>query len=384
MRSTTHVLLLALLITGLVACGGGTSYQPVDPPDELGAFAVGHMSFTVTDAAREDRPLLVDIWYPVDAADAQDTPKTIYPLQPPIGLESEVAVDELPVSARQNQSLLVFSHGYGGINTQSIDLMETLASHGFIIASPEHTGNAQSSNTDTFDEAAANRVPDVSFIIDSLLARNKDSQDPFYQRIDELSIGVVGHSFGGMTAIGMAAGWAGAEADPRVVAIVPISAVIDAELQNDPRTSPNAGFDAQQLGSITVPVMLIGGTEDTSVPIGNNVLAFQQITNAPKIYKVDVIGANHTHFASVCAIGDLLIEMGITKDSWEGIGAGDLIAPYEATCTGDVFPIDEATRLQNLYVVSFFKRYLEDQIDYEQYLIKDYADSEPAIDFSVR
>jgi len=378
------VFLFAWLVTGFVACGNGTSYQAVDPPDKLGAFSVGHMSFNMIDATRDDRPLPVDIWYPVDAEDAQDTPKTIYPLSPPIGLESEVAVDELPVSARQNQTLLVFSHGYGSINTQSFELMETLASHGFIIASPEHTGNTQSSMTDSFDEAAGNRVPDVSFIIDSLLARNKDTQDPFYQRIDELRIGVVGHSFGAMTAIGMAAGWAGAEADPRVVAIVPISAVIDPELQSDPHSGPNAGFDAQQLADVVVPVMLIGGTEDTSVPIGNNEIAFEQMKNTPTVYKVDVIGANHTHFANVCAIGNMLIEMGITQDSWEGIGAGDLIEPYQSTCTGEAFPIDEATRLQNLYVVSFFKRHLLDQIDYDQYLIKDYAASEPAVGFSVR
>ena len=358
--------------------------QRVVPPKQLGAFGVGHMSFTSVDAGRDDRSLLIDLWYPVDAGDAQDSPRTKYPLGGGMGLESAVAVDDLPVSARQNQTLLVFSHGYGGINTQSVELMEALASHGFVVASPEHTGNAQASLTDEFDEAAANRVPDVSFVIDTMFARSRDPKDTFFDRLDENRVGVAGHSFGGMTALGMAAGWAGAAPDPRVAAIAPISAVIEPKLQSEARSGPNAGFDAQQLASINVPVMLVGGTEDTTVPIGNNEIGFEQITNAPRVYKVDVIGATHTHFANVCAIGNHLIELGLGRETWANIGAGDLLEPYEVTCGPDAFPIEEATRLRNLYVVAFFKRHLLDEAAYDQYLGTEYADEEPAIAFSVK
>jgi len=369
---------------GLAGCGGGTKWAPVDPPDQPGPFAVGYEAVEWVDADRADRVLPVEIWYPVDPADAEGRDPVTYPLGPMIGLQSEVAVAGAPVSDRQDQTLLVFSHGYGGISNQSIGLMEALASHGFVVASPEHTGNAQSSMTDDFDTAAANRVPDVMFVIDSMLARGSDAQDAFYQRLDPDRVGVVGHSFGGMTAIGAAAGWAGGGPDPRVAAIVPISAVIDGTLQEGHREGPNAGFTAEQLATIELPVMLLGGTADENVPIENNDLAFEQMSNAPVVYQVGIVGANHTHFASVCTIGDLLIEMGIGMDSWEGIGAGDLIAPYQATCTGDAFPIEQATRLQNLYVVAFFKLHLLGLDDYEQYLTKKAARREPAIDFRVR
>ena len=384
MNSTFRAVLLASLVTGLIACGDDDHAEPVDAPDALGAFAVGHAFFTPVDAARGDRPLPVDLWYPVDAEDAQDSPRTKYPLAAGIGLESKVAVDGLPASRRENQTLLVFSHGYGGINTQSVELMETLASHGFIVASPEHTGNAQSAITDSFDEAAANRVPDVSFLVDTMIARNRDPEDDFYARLDEGRVGVVGHSFGGMTAIGAAAGWAGAPPDARVAAIAPISAVIDAELQSDPRTGPNAGFNAQQLSRIVVPVMLIGGTADTNVPIGNNAIAFEQMTGAPRGYRVDIIGANHTHFANVCSIGNLLIDLGLTPDKWPAIGAAALIEPYESTCGPGAFPIAEAIRLPNLYVVSFFKRHLLNQEGYARYLATEYAEREPAVRFYVK
>ena len=384
MTSVFRLLLLFVLAGAIGACGGGDP-EPVDAPDLLGPFAVGHTSFTPVDASRDDRSLLVDVWYPIDAEDVQDAPRTTYDLAAGIGLDSEVALDGLPVSARQNQTLLVFSHGYGGINTQSVDLMEALASHGFIVASPEHTGNAQPSFTDEFDVAAANRVPDVSFVIDTMLARSRDPEDDFFDRLDESRVGVVGDSFGAMTAIGMAAGWAGADPDPRVAAIAPVSGVIDPGLQSDPRSSPNAGFDAEQLASITVPVLLVGGTEDTTVPIENNEIAFDQITNAPKVYKVDVIGATHTHFANICAIGNMLIDdLGLDQEVWPDIGAEALLEPYAVTCSPEAFPIEEAIRLQNLYVVSFFKRHLLDQKGYDQYLQEEYADSEPAIAFSVK
>lgn len=376
--------LLLLLLLGACSSGHEEAEQPVEAPDQLGSFAVGHSAFTPVDEARGQRPLLVDLWYPVDAADAQAEPPTSYPLAAGIGLESEVAVDDLPVSSRPQQTLLIFSHGYRGINTQSTALMEALASHGFIVASIEHTGNSQASQDDDFDTAAANRVPDVSFVIDTMIARSNDSQDPFYNRIDGQRVGVLGHSFGGMTAIGTAAGWAGAQPDPRVAAIMPISAVIDGDLQQDERTGPNAGFSAASLATVTIPVLLMGGSEDIDVPIENNGIAFEQMANAPAVYRVDIQGANHNHFANVCAIGELLISLGLTQDMWPDLGAQDLLEPYALTCTPDVFAIDEVIRLQNLYAVAFFKRYLLGQVGYDQYLGAGYAATEAAIEIQVR
>ena len=378
--------LVCMFAATLLACSDSSNQinTPIDAPDSLGTFGVGHTAFTAIDEMRDNRSLLVDVWYPVDPGDRQESSPTSYPLAAGIGLVSKAAVDDVPVSSRENQTLLVFSHGYGGTNTQSVELMEMLASHGFVVVSAEHTGNAQSSNTDSFDEAAANRVPDISFLIDTMIDRSEQAGDSFYNRLDGQRMGVVGHSFGGMTAVGMAAGWAGASPDHRVAAIAPISAVFDAELQSDTRTSPNAGFTAAQLASITVPVMLIGGTKDANVFIENNGIAFEQMTNSPKVYKVDIIGATHTHFANVCAIGNLLIELGITQDIWPAIGAQELLEPYAITCSEEAFPIEEATRLQNLFVVSFFKRHLLDDTGYDSYLSSQYAQSEAAAEVSVR
>ena len=338
------------------------------PADELGSSAVGHTMFTVVDSAREDRELLVDVWYPVDAVNAVSEPRTEYPLQGGLTLPSELAVDDLPVSSEGTRALLVFSHGFGGINTQSTQLMEALASHGFIIASPEHTGNTALDRSD--DMPAEKRVPDVSFIIDTLFERSNTPGDAFEGRMDESKVGVLGHSYGGSTAMGTVAGWAGADPDPRVKAIGVIAGGVG-----------NNSFSEEVLADVTQPTILLVGTLDPGA-LANHQYAFANMPNAEALFKVEVTGANHTHFANICDIGNRLISLDITQDQWDALGAAALLQPYNDTCTEDVFPIAEAHRLQNLYMVAHFRRFLLDQVGYNQFLTAAYADAnEAAVSF---
>ena len=347
---------------------GGSGGSGGAPADELGSSAVGHTMFTVVDSAREDRELLVDVWYPVDAVNAVSEPRTEYPLQGGLTLPSEVAVDDLPASSEGTRALLVFSHGFGGINTQSTQLMEALASHGFIIASPEHTGNTALDRSD--DMPAEKRVPDVSFIIDTLFERSNTPGDAFEGRIDESKVGVLGHSYGGSTAMGTVAGWAGADPDPRVKAIGVIAGGVG-----------NNSFSEEVLADVTQPTILLVGTLDPGA-LANHQYAFANMPNAEALFKVEVTGANHTHFANICDIGNRLISLGITQDQWDALGAAALLQPYNDTCTEDVFPIAEAHSLQNLYMVAHFRRFLLDQVGYNQFLTAAYADAnEAAVSF---
>ena len=161
--------------------------------------------------------------------------------------------------------------------------------------------------------------------------------------------------------------------------MLPISAVIDAELQADDRPHDSAGFTAVALATIAQPVLLLGGTEDISVPIDNNALAFDWLTGAESVVRADITGANHTHFANVCDIGCLLIEMGITIDLWPALGAGDLVEPYADTCAEDAFSITEAIRLQKQLAVSFFRLHLLDEVDYGWWLSEESAAQEQAL-----
>lgn len=380
-RARQSAIALVYLALGLFAMGcsdtnsvdGGatlTAEQPVDAPDKAGPFSVGHVRMEFIDVFRGNRVLPADIWYPAEEEDTVDASSTIYPLQGPLGIESELSFDDVPVATGAKYGLLVFSHGFGGTNTQSTALMEHLASHGFVVVSPEHTGNTASDSSDP--NARVKRVPDVSFMIDSLLGLNEVAGDRFFETIDANKIGVLGHSGGGFTAIGAAAGYIDTPADTRVKAIMPVSAAIA------------GSYTAEDIAAITVPVLLLGGTLDTSVPIELNDFAFDALVNAPRVAQVDIVGATHTHFANICDIGNWLIDNGLPQDVWPAIGAAALIGPYLTTCSEDALPLERVVRLQNLYATALFRFYLNGESGYEEFLTQEYADSEPDINFKVR
>src|SRR5690606_23903054 len=139
--------------------------------------------------------------------------------------------------------------------TQSTYLTEALASHGFVVASPDHVGNT----TDDVGVASGIGLPqarsafdrprDVRVVIDRILAA--DAEDPWVA--DPRHIGVTGHSFGGLTSMLVAQEVDGEPFDARVDAI---AAVAPASPQSD-----------EALRSITVPMLLVGGTLDTTTPI---------------------------------------------------------------------------------------------------------------------
>lgn len=373
-----------------------------DAPGETGPWAVGHRRLSSVDSSRLNgqrclggtkdgractvdsqcpggtcsvgRSLPLETWYPIDPADAFG-PFTGYSLSGVATLASSLAHEAAPVSTAGPRPLIVFSHGHGGIAIQSTRLMEQLASHGFVVVAPSHTGNTQADDTAIpptnvpIAQAMLDRVPDVSFVIDHLLARNTTIDDPFFGRIDGLNVGVTGHSLGGFTALAVKSGYQGILPDARVDAILPIApaatAISDAELAN-----------------VTVPTLFLTGTLDPL--LAEEIRAAGLIQSSPFNYRADVIGATHTHFANICDIANALISAGFPPASWGSIGAGALVAPYNATCIPPAFPVDEATRLQNLYATAFFRRHLLGQVGYDPILTTAHAQAnEPAIDFIV-
>ena len=374
------VIISALLVGSNSGCNRQTLQDHIRnlEPDSYGLSEVGNFHYEVQ--APNDRRLSVQTWYPVADQDVGDGLLASYPLRGPLSLPAKIALAEAPV-APGTHHLIVFSHGYGAVNTQSVELCETLSSHGFIVASVEHIGNSANDDSLSFDEAAAIRVPDVSLVIDSMFARNQTPDDRFEGRM-EAGVGVIGHSFGGMTSIGMGVGWAGAPADPRVRAVFPVSAVIDKDQQATHREGSNAGFSAERLSRMTIPVLFMGGTDDRDVSIVNNALGFERVVNAPLAYQASIRGAGHTHFANICEMGNFLSSIGIGQWLWGVIGASKLKAPYDETCSKGSYPIAEAVRLQNLYAVSFFKFTIAQDDSYGSYLTKAWAAAnEPDIEF---
>ena len=349
----------------LLACGLLPQLAiAVDDPNATGPWNVGHTEFDIVDAIRANRTLPLDVWYPVDATDWTGT-FAVYALLAGLGPISDLARTDSIVSNSGPWPLIVFSHGFGGLNVQSTHLCEHLASHGFIVVAPEHTGNTQADMSSP--DPAADRYPDVAFVIDSMAQKNTTPADPFFGRVDTTDVGVAGHSYGGLTATMMASGFGTDPPDTRVTAIMPVAA-------------SNGILSDAQLTSVTIPTLLMVGTLDGLQ--SETIRSFNLMSSAPNLFRVDVIGANHTHFANVCDIGDWLISIGIPKENWESVGAGALIPIYEATCEPPAFSIDEATRIQNLYAAALFRRHLLGEAGYDTYLTESYAlANEPDIDF---
>lgn len=362
LAAASLALLLALPMAGLPAAA-----ESAPVPSQPGAFAVGHESFTLVDPSRRevyngvlrDRALSVDVWYPVSPASAVG-PFAFYPFQVfTLGFNSPVAREGAPPVPNVARPLIVFSHGSGGISVQSTVLCETLASHGFVVAAPNHAGNTASDaffgTGFPFATTARNRPRDVSALITKMIARSRDPGDRLYRVVNPFQIGVTGHSFGGFTALAMASGYAEVPADPRVRAIMPIAPA--ARLLSD-----------AELARITVPLLVLIGSEDSTTPAEPNArISFEQPASR-RVYRADIVGAEHNHFGSVCSISDVLFSYGSPESFVKSVVPG-----YEETCGPGAYPIAEAERIQALYAVSFFRRHLMQDSRYEPYLDLPYA-----------
>lgn len=361
-RKLSVGLVLAVTV-GFVSPGTADAVpRPAAPPapDVTGPYAVGRTTIEISDPARDGRTLTVDVWYPSDAEDVVGTPKSVIDLLV-TSTESPLAYADPPVSDDSEFPLVVFSHGSGGIRFQSWFLSEHLASHGFVVAAPDHAGNtaldAAFGTTTPFATTARNRPLDVSFVIDQMLARDATAGDRFGGTIDEDRIAVMGHSFGGFTALAMASGYGDIPADPRVDAIVPIA--------------PASGLlSDDELGQVTVPMLLLGGTSDTTTPIVPNTTRPWELTSSSPRYRVDVDRAGHSSFTNICDLLALLIDAGLPPALLAA-----LIANAEDGCAPDLQPIEEVQRLTNLYSVAFLERVLNDDGRYQRFLTHGYARS---------
>jgi predicted dienelactone hydrolase len=206
-----------------------------------------------------------------------------------------VVVWGLTEDAASNASpLVIFSHGDGGCATQSSFLTQSLAEAGYIVIAPNHadarcgkrkgkTGrrnDAGESADPAFrdpeswtDEAHANRRDDVQAILDAAIS------DPRFP-INPDQIGLVGHSLGGYTSLGLAGGW-DSWRTPSIRAVVALSPVCN------PFTSTTG------LGGVGVPVQFQGGTRDAGVtPSVRRANGCYDQTPEPASY-VEFKGAGH-------------------------------------------------------------------------------------------
>ncbi len=336
---------------------GDTSAEPMWLG--LGPYAVGHTSSTL--AMIDDRVARVQWWYPAEAA---GKPVGLADLEPP-GAEHDVLVglvDAAPepctrkvlgsgadVTALAGDAwpLVVFSHCSNCTRYSSSTIAEQLASWGFAVVAPDHVDNTVFDDLDGSSVGVspgflATRGDDLTRVIDAIAADGEDVPAGVRGRLDATRLGVMGHSFGSVTA-----GWV-AERDDRVRAVVSIAAPME-----------NPLLPGVSIAGIDVPVLMLLAQEDNSIlEIGNNLIRNNfDDANSP-VWLVEFIDAGHWSFSDLC---------GLVAGFSPGCGDG-----VRQTVPGEPFTyVDiEATRARAAdWATTFFAAYLLEDAGAQGWLV---------------
>jgi predicted dienelactone hydrolase len=202
---------------------------------------------------------------------------------------------------------------------QSFDLTEFFASHGWLVAAPDHTGNTfRDLGTEMSPDLIFLRPTDVSAVLDHL--ENLPGDHPLAGRSGD-DVVVAGHSFGGYTTLAVAgAELAGvedalAECDAGTLPDYVCDALTEERVELaregflDTRVdlaipiAPGAGVVfAEGVADIDVPVLLITGKADATTTNPSEGDPIWAALDGPDDLRVDIERAGHFSFTSVCDV----------------------------------------------------------------------------------
>lgn len=256
-----------------------------------GSPPVGRASGLVVDGARGDRLLPVECWYPIEPAAA--VAPTVYELLPGTGFVSAGAHDAPPAPGRA--PLVLFSHGRTGTRIAYTLLCEALAAIGCVVISADHPGDTlidfalEIAVDDATNERQ--RVDDARLLLDAALGLEAGVPDAVRAAIDPERVAVSGHSYGGYTALGLAAGAFG-EPDGRVRAVVGLQAYTRALTDAD-------------LARVGVPTLLSVAARDATTPPAVDADRPWALLDTPDTVRIDVADAAHQACSDVGLYAEL-------------------------------------------------------------------------------
>lgn len=270
-RALGRLAIVALTSLGVLAgCGDDAGAPPLTSEEVLtrGPFAVAHEYFDLVDASRPTPPndsdpgaptrtLKTNLWYPLAAAGG-------------------------PAAAPGRHPVILYSHGFMSWGTEGRYLDEHLASHGYIVISPDFplTNILAPGGPDVND--VVNQPADVRFLLDALLGFDRQPEHPLFGAVDAERVGAAGVSLGGMTTSLVT--YHATLRDPRIRAAISIA-------------GPGSMFDASFYATTDAPFLMIAGDIDAIVDYPSNALVAREMAGA-KGTLVTLHGATHTGFAN--------------------------------------------------------------------------------------
>jgi predicted dienelactone hydrolase len=224
-------------------------------------------------------------------------------------------------AATKNKPVIVFSHGLGSVGNDLRYLAKHLASHGYIVAALEHPGSNETNSNAAFrgkkrlvePQEFLNRPRDISFILDELEKLNQTANNPLQGKLATNNVMIVGHSFGGGTALALAGGELQIDnlkqSCQQNLVKASLGEVIqcvaqelpektyqlrDARIKQAIALNPISSlmFGETGLTKIEIPTLILASSADKTAPaLTEQVIGFTKI-RSPK-WLVGIVGASH-------------------------------------------------------------------------------------------
>lgn len=361
-RWNIRLALLALSLCYLTAAA-----KPLDPL-KPGPYAVGVTTTVFVDhkradaATKEPRTLVTEIWYPA-ADDARGLPKNklsnFFPggitpqldgllklaFKKPIAELDQQYFNDAVRDARVRAGrfpVIVFSHGNRGMRMQNTFWCDYLASHGYVVVSADHTGNAIVTllngkpilyQNNGREQSWIDRPKDMSFLLDQITLWQNGADSRFAGKLELSKPVAAGMSFGSMTAIRVA------DEDTRFKAVLAMSGA--------PEDHTN----------LTVPSLYMLGSEDTTIKeAGNKLVRDNHAKHTGPAFLLELKDGGHYSFTDVFKLD---------KNFGDGIGKG------KRRATGEEFEftsMETTYAVINAYSIAFLGYYVRGEQEYLPFL----------------
>ncbi len=332
-----------LVALSLGACGG-PAVTPDRSVEALGTYAVATSRLELAGA----QPLEVQAWYPTEASPTEIAISSLE-AEPHRAAYADllakasncptrtlsVAVDGAPAAGAF--PVVLFSHCHSCTRLSNASVALRLASHGFVVLAVDHVGDT------LWDQLAGTPGSLDSEMLErrvDQLERAIDVPSPLLASADFTRMGVLGHSFGGVTAGRIA------QLDTRIQAAASLAAPME-----------NPLIPGVTLAELTQPLMFLVAVEDNSITEFGNRFIRDNYDDAPGVaWKLEVADAGHWSVSDLVGLVDLFAP---------GCGEGtrqtdDTAFTYLDPATG--------RSVTAAYVTAFFRATLQDDAGARAYL----------------